>query len=111
MSLFTQLKEKAITTIIIIGDNDKTFFNIECSGLPPPQASSSATLKKVRKQVEDFFGELCSSKYSVFQPGIKVEITGPLFYDIDHPPGKVGPEGFRPKTAWEIHPISNVAFK
>jgi len=96
---------------IIIGDGNNHFFNIECSGLPAPQASSSATLKKVRKQIEDFFGELCITKYTTFKPGIKTEITGSLFYDIDHKPGVVGPEGFRPKTAWEIHPISNVIFK
>jgi hypothetical protein len=65
----------------------------------------------VRKQVEDFFGELCKTKYAVFENGIKlVEVKGPLFYDIDHRPGKVGPEGRRPKTAWEIHPISNIKF-
>jgi hypothetical protein len=38
-------------------------------------------------------------------------VTGSLFFDVDHPAGAVGPQGHRPQTAWEIHPISSIAFE
>jgi hypothetical protein len=37
-----------------------------------------------------------------------VLIEGSLFFDIDHAAGVVGPEGKRPKKAWEIHPITKI---
>jgi len=39
---------------------------------------------------------------------IAVEVQGSLFYDIDHEPGVVGPLDMQPRTAWEIHPISEL---
>jgi hypothetical protein len=109
--LFAIKRESDNDYHLIIGDQNNNYFNIECSGLPGSSASAFATIKKVRKQVEDFFGELCKTQYAVFENGLKlVEVKGSLFYDIDHKPGVVGPEGRRPKTAWEIHPISNIKF-
>jgi hypothetical protein len=97
---------------VIIGNAGATkFFNIENSGLPPSSAAAFQKLKSVRKTIEDFFGELCSTKYQVFDPGIPIEVEGSLFYDVDHAPGVVGPAGFKPKTSWEIHPISKIVFK
>ena len=31
-----------------------------------------------------------------------------LIYDIDHAPGVVGPSGMRPRTSWEIHPVTKL---
>jgi hypothetical protein len=40
-----------------------------------------------------------------------VKVTGSLFFDVDHKAGSVGPTGMRPKTAWEIHPVSDIQFE
>jgi hypothetical protein len=37
-----------------------------------------------------------------------VQVTGSLLYDIDHAAGAVGPTGHRPKSAWEIHPVTSI---
>jgi hypothetical protein len=97
---------------LIVGDNNGLYFNVECSGLPGRDYPGYETLLKVRRQIEDYFkSEFCTTKYTKFDPGIKLfELSGSLFYDIDHTPGVVGPEGYKPRTAWEIHPISNIDF-
>ncbi|HRH03421.1 MAG TPA: hypothetical protein PLN13_09250 [Bacteroidia bacterium] len=96
---------------IIIGDENGLYFNIENSGLPDENQGDFNRLAKARKEVEDYFGEACNSNYQKFDPPIPVEIEGSIFYDIDHRPGAVGPEGFKPKTSWEIHPITKIVFK
>ena len=97
---------------IIIGNESRSILlNIENSGLPRANASSFNRLKKVRKDIEDFFGELCKTKYQTFTPGIPITVQGSLFYDVDHRPGIVGPMGFKPKTSWEIHPITKITFE
>ena len=95
---------------IIIGNGRGVFFNIECSGLPGRNSRDYNRLLTARNQVEDYFGVLCNSKYKVFSAGIPVSVRGSLFYDIDHRPGVVGPEGYKPKTSWEIHPIRSIEF-
>jgi hypothetical protein len=92
-------------------DNDYqgNFFNTENTGLI---SSSPQKLKDVRKAIVDFMGGgFCSAKYQKFSPGIPLELEGSLFYDTEHKPGIVGPSDARPKTSWEIHPISNIIFK
>ena len=85
--------------------------NIEVSGLPDTTSASYATLKMVRDTIENRFGEVCKSSYTLFSPPMKMLIKGSLFYDIDHAPGIVGPTGYRPNTSWEIHPVTKVSFK
>lgn len=53
---------------------------------------------------------LPGKKYEKHDPPVPVEITGPLFFDVDHDAGVVGPQGHRPKTAWEIHPVMDIKF-
>ena len=95
---------------IIITDGKGTYFNIENSGLLSTSSANYTALKKARTQIEDFFGEYCSSKYWKMSPIIEIEVKGSLFYDIDHKPGIVGPNGLKPTTAWEIHPITDIKF-
>ena len=97
---------------MIIGDQSASqFFNIEISGLPPSSSPASSQLKAARKAVDQYFGKpVCNSGYHVFSPGIKIQVTGSTFFDIDHPAGAVGPNGFKPKTAWEIHPVTSITF-
>jgi hypothetical protein len=110
--LFAIKREKDNDFHLIIGDNNGLYFNAECSGLPAADYPSYATLRKVRRQIEGFFrSEFCSNKYTVFEPGIRLyDLSGSLFYDIDHAPGIVGPADYKPRSAWEIHPISNIDF-
>lgn len=87
------------------------FFNVEVSGLP--QGQFRQRIRTVRQTFSDFFGDDLpdGNGYRKFSPPIKVRLTGPLFFDIDHKAGVVGPQGMRPKTAWEIHPVSEIVFE
>ena len=113
--LYASTKESDNDFHCIVGmapDQPQQFLNVEVSGLPV-SGSFRAPLKAVRDAFEDFFGDdLPTSRgYSKFDPPIKVRITGSLFFDVDHKAGVIGPAGFRPKTAWEIHPVSEIVFE
>jgi hypothetical protein len=47
---------------------------------------------------------------------ILVRVTGSAFYDTDHEidlskgTGPVGPEGYKPGSTWEIHPVTSLEF-
>jgi hypothetical protein len=91
----------------------KVFLNVEVSGLPLG-GSHRARLKDARTAFKDFFkehGDHFGSSYKKFHPPIPVRIEGSLFFDVDHPAGVVGPTGMRPKTAWEIHPVTKIEFE
>jgi hypothetical protein len=87
-----------------------TFFNAEISGLPGNAAAAFAKLKQVRVALAEILSdELPSgSGYRKYDDPIAVVVEGSLFYDIDHAAGVVGPAGMRPKTAWEIHPVTKL---
>ena len=99
---------------LIIGDPNKTyFFNCEASGYPSSSASSYTKIKTVKTTlVNRFATDFCGkTSYTVFSPPILVDVLkGSLFFDVDHSAGTVGPTGYRPSTAWEIHPISEIKF-
>lgn len=88
------------------------FVNVEVSGLPA-SGPDRQRLAAARAKFKEFFGDkLPSGKgYSKFNPPIKVRITGSIFFDVDHKAGVIGPQGFRPKTAWEIHPVTDIEFE
>ena len=89
----------------------KTFFNTEISGLPPKNAAAFQKLLDVRQSLAEILNDDLPGpgKYHSYKDNpIPVVIEGSLFYDIDHAPGVVGPTGRRPKTAWEIHPITRL---
>lgn len=110
--LFAIKRENDNDYHMIIGDKQARFFNVEISGLPPSTAASFQKLKNARKAVDDFFGtpNCNTGGYAVFRDGIKIQVTGSTFYDIDHAPGVVGPAGFKPATSWEIHPVTLIKF-
>jgi hypothetical protein len=81
------------------------FFNVEVSGLPPHSAHSFASIKGARESFEENFEAPTGSGYTQYEP-THVHIVGSLFYDIDHAAGVVGPSGYRPQSAWEIHPVT-----
>jgi hypothetical protein len=51
------------------------------------------------------------SSYRKYNHPIPVIVEGSLFFDIDHVAGVVGPQGMRPTTAWEIHPITKLVLQ
>ncbi|MEO7306192.1 MAG: hypothetical protein ABIR78_13220 [Ferruginibacter sp.] len=101
---------------MIIGDANTAagnLFNCEASGNPASSQSSYAAINAVRNYLKSYFGkDFCGqSGYTKFTPGIRVTLLkGSLFFDIDHAAGTVGPLGLRPNTAWEMHPIHDIAF-
>jgi hypothetical protein len=100
---------------LIIGDNiprpQREYMNVEVSGLPA-SGPFREPLKESRQQFKDFFGsDLPGGSYDFYTPPIPVRISGSLFYDIDHRPGAVGPGSHKPRTAWEIHPITAIEFE
>ena len=83
-------------------------FNVEVSGLPK-SGTYRAPLQKARETLAQLLrGELPGSAYDRYDPAIPVAVTGSLFYDVSHKPGVVGPSAFKPKTAWEIHPVESI---
>ena len=99
---------------VILGTNPasspRTFFNAEISGLPASSAAAHATLLNARKQLATILANELpgGSGYRKYKTPIRVEIDGSLFFDVDHEAGVVGPEGMRPSTAWEIHPVTRL---
>jgi hypothetical protein len=93
-------------------DKPPQFLNVEVTALPL-NGDAKAQLKTVRDKFKEFFGpdNLPGSGYNKFDPPIPVKITGSIFFDIDHPAGAVGPTGLKPKTAWEIHPVTDIEFE
>lgn len=113
--LYASTKESDNDYHCIIGMDPHSppqFLNVEVSGLPV-SGPFRAPLKTARDAFEEFFGDNLptSGGYSKFDPPIKVRVTGSIFFDVDHKAGVVGPAGLRPKTAWEIHPVSEIVFE
>jgi hypothetical protein len=103
---------------VIIGDAPGTpnpkYLNVEVSGIPADgTAENRARLWDVRKAFKGTFqlGDEGPDSYNRPDPPVPVEITGSLFWDSEHePPHTVGPNDFKPRTAWEIHPVSGIEF-
>ena len=91
------------------------FMNVEVSGLPAGNARFFSVLKKARDEFKLFFtsgGEaLPTGGYEKYDPPIPIQLTGSVFFDVDHVPPAVGPPGMKPLTAWEIHPVSDIQFE
>jgi hypothetical protein len=103
---------------VIIGDAPGTpnprYLNVEVSGIPVAGSDENRNqLGSVRKTFKETFdlGDEGPDVYQRLQPPVPVQITGSLFWDSEHePPATVGPNDFKPRTAWEIHPISDIVF-
>jgi hypothetical protein len=100
----------------IVGRDPKSpamFMNMELSGLPPKNSASFARIKASRDAYKSFIGpHLPGAGYHHYDPPIPIEVTGSLFFDITHAKGThPGPAKMRPKTIWEVHPISRIVFE
>jgi hypothetical protein len=97
---------------MIIGNGKKgaamKLLNVEIAGLP----NTGNELKAVRDTIIGKFGNLACGD-GAFKPVgkfIPISVEGSFFYDIDHQPGLVGFGLYKPKTAWEIHPVKRIVF-
>ncbi len=88
------------------------FLNSEVAGLA--ENSSRARLATVRAKFENLYAQAeenpPGTKYEYFQPAMKVRVKGSLFFDLHHAAGEAAAGNDAPKTAWEIHPISDIVF-
>ncbi len=95
---------------------DPVYMTMELSGLPPANMKSHEALKAAREAFKKFFakffnGEIPGTTYDFYDPPIKVQIEGSLFWDASHSSGsRPGPQSLRPKmpVVWEVHPISKM---
>jgi hypothetical protein len=103
---------------LIVGRDPKkapaTYMTMEISGLPPANAASHATIKKVRDTYKGFFTSLPGTGYDFYDPPVPVEIGGSLFFDITHATGgRPGPKDLRSDmpVIWEVHPVTHLVFE
>jgi hypothetical protein len=116
--IYTFTKESDNDYHVIIGDPPGTpgrkYLNAEVSGIPDVGTDENrANLVRVRQAFKEAFGvgDDGPDGYHPLDPPVPVRITGSLFWDVEHkPPHTVGPSFAAPKTAWEIHPISDIEF-
>lgn len=117
--LYAMRKEADNDYHMILGDDPGServrYLNSEISGLPTG-GPFKAQLTQVRNDFKSFFTsevlEHAQTRYVTFNPPIPVRITGSLFWDVEHiPPETVGPTAHKPRTAWEIHPVSKIVFE
>lgn len=120
--LYAFKKESDNDYHVIIGDPPGTpgarYFNVEISGLPTdeddPTAEAKQKLRTARSDFKSFFqlGNTGPNSYKRPNPPVEVIVAGSAFWDAEHPPpSTVGPTAFKPKTAWEIHPITAIEFE
>lgn len=99
---------------MIIGNGETgsgmVLFNAEISGLPGD--ANDKLLIAVRNKIIGRFGDI-ACRSGAFKPVdtlIPIKITGSIFFDVDHKAGVVGFGKYKPKTAWEIHPVTGISF-
>ncbi|MGD0711705.1 MAG: hypothetical protein ABR968_11080 [Bacteroidales bacterium] len=104
---------------LIVGDSPDIgkaiFFNIVISGLPEENNSSYVKLSKARQTFKDFFGIKNNCKKStvfILSTPVEIEFSGSLFFDKFNFDSKSenGYKNFKPKSYWEIHPITKIKF-
>lgn len=90
----------------------RRFLTAEVTGLPQKDAVPYRTYRILLNARRDFLevvpAGVSRSAYKRLKMPIHIEVKGPLFFDIDHPAGAVGPKGLKPATAWEIHPVMEI---
>lgn len=97
---------------VILGrDPAKTprrYMNAEVSGLPT-SGPNIAKLKKVRTSFRQIVQQVPGLGYDFYDPPIAVTVEGSIFFDMTHAHGShPGPAKVKPKTIWEIHPITDM---
>ncbi len=88
------------------------YFNVEVSGAPSDEnAAAYTTLSNVLTTFHTATGgERCGSGYLMYNPPLRLEVRGSLFFDKEHYNEDIGPAAARPLTAWEVHPVTYLKF-
>jgi hypothetical protein len=88
----------------------RRFLNAEVSGLPPAGSASFVRLKDARADFASIVRQTPLAGYDFYKPPIPVTVEGSLFFDQSHAEGGAtpGPTRTKPKTIWEIHPITSM---
>jgi hypothetical protein len=105
-------KEKDGDFHIVIGDfyegQKVNLLTIEVSGLPDERNPSYAAILATRKALFEEFPNFFEGTQKSARPRkrfMKVAVEGSLFFDFWH---DVIDKNERPKTVWEIHPLSKI---
>ena len=100
--------------VMLSNADGSIIFNAEVSGIPDTGSKGNRKrLFDARASFEAFVEQdgRKTGKYTGWGDPVPVYVEGSLFYDTEHKPGVVGPAFARPKSAWEIHPVSKVLFE
>jgi hypothetical protein len=98
------------------GGGNPVYMTMELSGLPPANMKSHAALKSARDTFKKYFAkfyvnDLPGKSYDFYDPPIRVDVEGSLFWDASHANGgRPGPQSLRADmpVIWEVHPISKM---
>jgi hypothetical protein len=100
--------------IMLSNQDGSIIFNAEMSGIPPTGSKTNRKKLFNARAVFEAFVEKDGRRtgsYTGWGDAMPVYVEGSLFFDSEHKPGKVGPAFARPKSSWEIHPISKIVFE
>ena len=91
-------------------NSKERFFNVEVSGLPELTGDDYDILHTTRTGMGEILDGINLPRGKYYKPTspIRVEVEGSLYFDGSHYPNTVGPSGMRPKTVWEIHPVTSI---
>jgi len=103
---------------IILGQKPshaERYMTAEISGLPKSGHPDRTALKSARDEFKEYFGDDLpeGDSYDHYDP-IPIRITGCVFFDASHHagyPNSPGPQGMKPKTSWELHPVTEIIFE
>ncbi len=101
---------------IILSSSSKAgkgvFLNTELSGLPDQPGGNYDTLRAARRAFLTLFPNETFTNSGYTKLGLKkVLVRGSIIFDADHHPGCKtcpGPKDAKPRTVWEIHPITGI---
>lgn len=105
---------------LIVGDLNEqgekvNILNVEIAGLPKDKTTRDYFfLERTRRQLYEKYPEFFTGNKKTFAPKTKfpeITIRGSLFFDSHHTPDQIGSGTTKPKSVWEIHPVTYIEFK
>jgi hypothetical protein len=105
---------------LIVGDlNEKgekvNILNVEIAGLPKDKTTRNYFfLERTRRQLYEKYPDFFTGNRKTLSPKTKfpeITVRGSLFFDSHHTPDQIGSGSEKPKSVWEIHPVTYIEFK
>lgn len=100
--------------VIVRDDTQDVFLNAEVSGLPQ-SCGDRAMFRNARDDFQVVMNNQAiapgSGSYRFLETPVRVVVEGSLFFDGAHGFGCShcpGPDGAKPQTVWEIHPVFDI---